>query len=71
MKQQVRPKAQRKWKMVLTCLAVVLLGGLVLWNLRIDTVYVKGDNFYTDQEIEDYLFGSKWERNYLYAYVTN
>ena len=71
MKQQVRPGTRRKLKIMLACLAVVLISFLILWNLKIETVYVKGDDFYTDQEIEDYLFGSALERNYFYAYLKN
>jgi len=49
--------------------AVLLL--LLLWNQQIETVYVRGVDFYSAQEIEDYLFDSEWDRNILYARLMN
>ena len=52
-------------------LGVAALFLLVLWSVRIDTVFVEGEDFYTEQEIEDYLFSTPWERNYWVASIKN
>jgi len=52
-------------------LSVAALFLLVLWSMRIDTVFVEGEDFYTEEEIEDYLFSTPLERNYWYASIKN
>lgn len=69
MKKKAQLPARKRIRNVLICVGVTALFLLILWSIRIDTVYVEGDAFYTDQEIEEYLFGSDLERNFFYAYL--
>ena len=59
--------ARNRIRNVLIGIGAAALLVLIVWCQRIDTVYVKGVDFYTEQEIEAYLFDSKLERNMLFA----
>ena len=72
MKRQAQLSAKKRKRIIfLGSFAAAALLLLILWNIRIDTVYVEGDAFYTDEEIENYIFETSWERNYFYAYLNN
>ncbi len=71
MKRQAQPPARKRIRIIFVCMGVAALFLLALWNMRIDTIYVEGVDFYTEQEIEDYLFETPLERNYFYAYLKN
>ena len=59
--------ARNRIRNVLIGIGAAALLVLIVWCQRIDTVYVEGVDFYTEQEIEAYLFDSKLERNMLFA----
>ena len=67
MKRGAQLPARNRIRMVLIGIGVAALLLLILWCQKIDTVYVRGVDFYTAQEIEDYLFESGLDRNILYA----
>lgn len=62
-------KRIRRWILGVVFVAALLL--LFLWNMRIDTIHVEGSEFYTEQEIIDYIFEKPIEQNFLYAYLNN
>lgn len=51
--------------------AVVLCLILLALSINISTVTVKGNQKYSSQQIEEILFGSRWDRNSLYCYYQN
>ncbi len=69
MKRGAQLPARNRIRNVLIGIGVAALLLLILWYQKIETVYVEGVDFYTAQEIEDYLFDSAWDRNMLYARV--
>ncbi len=69
MKRGAQLPARNRIRNVLIGIGAAALLLLILWSQKIDTVYVEGVEFYSAQEIEDYLFGSDLERNYVYAYL--
>lgn len=63
---------QKKVRNLILALAALLLIGLfVLWNMKIQTVHVGGTAYYSEGEIENYIFQTPMERNVLYAWVRN
>ena len=71
MKRGAQLPARNRIRNVLIGIGAAALLLLILWCQKIDTVYVEGVDFYTAQEIEDYLFGSALERNVFYARLQN
>ena len=59
--------ARNRIRNVLIGIGVAALLLLILWCQKIDTVHVVGADFYSAEEIEDYLFTSSLERNIFYA----
>ena len=51
--------------------AVLLLAAILLLSVRIRTITVTGSTRYTEEKIEELLFGGKWGRNSAYAYFTD
>lgn len=63
-------KKRRKTGYVILGLAAVLaILLLILWNLKIKTVHVKGVAYYTEEEIENFIFQTPMERNVLYVWA--
>ena len=50
--------------------AAFLLAVILLLSVRIRTVTVTGSTHYSQEQIEDMLFGEKWGRNPAYAYAS-
>ncbi len=50
--------------------AAFLLAVILLLSVRIRTVTVTGSTHYSQEQIEDMLFGEKWGRNPVYAYAS-
>ena len=71
MKRGAQLPVHNRIRNLLIGIGVVALLLLMLWSQKIDTVYVEGVDFYSAQEIEDYLFDSDLERNILYARLKN
>ena len=70
MRKKAQPRAQKRIRNLFLCLIVLAaLFLLFLWNLRIETIHVTGGEFYTEQELTDYIFEKPVERNFLYAYL--
>lgn len=67
MKRGAQLPARNRIRNVLIGIGVAALLLLILWCQKIDTVYVEGADFYSSEEIEDYLFANEWERNIFYA----
>jgi cell division protein FtsQ len=66
--------AKRKKKIIYVILGLILafaLALLILWNLKVETVHVKGADYYTEEEIENFIFQKPIERNVLYAWLMN
>ncbi|MCI8402422.1 MAG: cell division protein FtsQ [Lachnospiraceae bacterium] len=62
---------QRKWSILAGGFVLAALFLLFLWNLRIDRVTVNGGDFYTEQELINYIFEKPVERNFLYAWLND
>jgi len=58
-------RLSRKGKLLLLILLVVLLLAALLLSLRVQTVQVTGNRFYTQEQIEELLFPKGMERNPL------
>ncbi len=72
MTKRAQPQRQkRRGKGVLALLGAAALFLLFLWNLRIGTIHVNGAEFYTEQELADFIFETSLEKNVLYAWLKN
>ncbi|MBR6526906.1 MAG: cell division protein FtsQ/DivIB [Lachnospiraceae bacterium] len=71
MKRGAQLPVHNRIRNLLIGIGVAALLLLILWSQKIDTVHVEGVDFYSAQEIEDYLFNSDLERNILYARLKN
>ena len=65
----------RRWKRIrnffLCLFALTALLLIFLWNMRIDVISVEGSEFYSEEEIIDFIFETPAERNFLYAWLNN
>ncbi len=72
MTKRAQPQRQkRRGKKVLLLLGAAALFLLFLWNLQIGTIHVNGADFYTEQELADFIFETPLEKNVLYAWLNN
>ncbi len=51
--------------------AVLLLTAILLLSLSIRRITVTGSTRYTEEQMEEYLFGGRWGKNSAYAYFTS
>ena len=65
----------RRWKRIrnffLCLFALTALLLIFLWNMRIDVISVEGSEFYSEEEIIDFIFETPAERNFLYAWLND
>lgn len=66
---KVSGKRRKIGYVILGLIAAIAVLLLVLWNLKIETVHIKGAEYYTEAEIEDFIFQTPMERNVLYAWA--
>lgn len=72
MTKKAQPRARKRIRNLILCLLVMAaLLLLFLWNMDLSTIHVEGGEFYTGQEIADFVFEKPYERNFLYAYLNN
>lgn len=72
MTKRAQPQKRKKnRKKVLAFFGLAALFLLLLWNLQIGEIHVKGADFYTEQELEDYIFEESYEKNFLYAWLND
>ncbi len=72
MTKKARSRKGKRIRNILLCFfALTALLFLFLWNMRIDTVSVEGSEFYTEDEIVDFVFTTQTERNFLYAWLND
>ena len=72
MTKRARPQRQKKIRRgFLGFFALAALLFLFLWNMRLNEIHIKGGEFYTEQELADYIFEKPYEKNFLYALLND
>lgn len=66
---RVSGKRKKTGYVILGLIAVIAVVLFILWNLKIETVHVNGAEYYTEDEIENFIFQKPIERNVLYAWA--
>ncbi len=61
----------KKIFVVLCCALAVVFLGLAVWSLKITDITVEGMEFYTEEELVNYIFDTPLSRNAVYARVMN
>ena len=74
----MRKKRRRKklWRVILTAFLVAAfvaaLGAVLIWKVFVvKDVSVKGNEIYTDKQIEDWVLDKEYSWNSLYVYFEN
>ncbi len=70
MAKKARSRKGKRIRNIFLCLfALTALFLIFLWNMRIDVISVTGSEFYTEEEIVDFIFETPADRNFLYAWL--
>lgn len=63
-------KDKRKLKVLIVAAVILMMAGL-LFSLRVRTVSVTGNKYYTESQVTDMLFKDRWSRISIVCYLRN